>query len=1005
VANGSPSPALWAPADERVRRTHLHAFSAFATTFGAPEGLDVARDYGQLHRWSIERPDQFWTALWSYAGVVADAAPASDGSEAMQWPDRPAPEGWPEHGFGPEYRPRWFAERRLNFAENLLQAPDEAVALVAWGEDGRQLELDFAALRAAVARFAAALRDLGIAPGDRVAAVLPNGVEAVIAALGTWTVGGVWSSCSPDFGAAAVVDRFGQIEPRVLLLADGTRYAGRAIDLNDRGLEIAGALPSVECVVHVAAGPSPAGWRERLDPDDAASRRHVSWHDFAGPAGATGPAGPGAADAPPLAGPGTTPDYERLPFDHPLAILYSSGTTGLPKAIVHSAGGTLLQHRKEHALHTDLHAGERLFYFTTCGWMMWNWLVTGLAEGAAIVLYDGSPMASPDILWQMAADERITHFGASARYFAQLEADGVRPRAGRDLAPLRSVLSTGSPLSPASFRWLYRELGPDLHVASISGGTDIVSCFALGNPAGPVREGELQVAGLGMAVEVHAPGQPGQHSPVGVPGELTCTRAFPSMPLRFWNDPGHTRFRAAYFEREPGVWSHGDWAEETPSGGFVIHGRSDATLNPGGVRVGTAEIYGPLDAVPEVLEAAAVGLPRPGGDGAGDVHIVLLVRLRDGVPLSADLEATIRARIRAAASPRHVPSRIVAVPDLPRTLSGKLSEIAVRDVLSGRTVTQREALANPESLDEIRALVGVRLAQPVADLTWGMIDYAGLFPPSLLSMDDAVAEYRRRALGPESGFLSRFVVPVARLDEFARTVQATPDDQVFWRLSAIVGPDPEADAEGLARFHASHGAWARAEAIEHRVADASAVERAVAAFSPDDGWELWLEVPRDEPARMYEVLDAIRARGVGAKIRTGGVIPDAFPTPEQLCDFIAACVDRGVVFKATAGLHHPLRGSYRLTYEPEAPRGVMFGYLNLLLATAVLRAGGSRADALAALVESDPDALQFDAGELAWRDFRFDVEVLRSLRTQGLAGFGSCSFTEPVDELGAILIR
>lgn len=980
---------IWIPSDERARATRICDFANVARSYGAPEELTLtgpaAGDgYRRLHQWSIDEPARFWTAVWEYTGIVSQHGPTPDGAPALQWPTAFGP-----NKFGPGHRPAWFPGARLNFAENLLQAPDDALALVAWGEDGLRARLSFGELRQQVAAFAQALRQSGVSAGDRVAAVVPNGIEAIVAFLAAASIGAVWSSCSPEFGTAAVVDRFGQIAPKVLLFTDHVQYRGKSLDLRERGAEIAAALPTVEHVVHVAgdapmeaasSAASAAGAGAMVRPT------HWSWSSFVASGGDKASLDPAA-----------------LPFDHPLAILYSSGTTGLPKAIVHSAGGTLLQHRKEHVLHSDLRAGDRLFYFTTCGWMMWNWLVTGLAEGAALVLYDGSPVVQPDMLWQLAEAERVTHFGASARYFALMESEGVHPANAHDLSALRCVLSTGSPLSPASFRWIYREVSPDVHLASISGGTDIVSCFALGNPAAPVHEGELQVPGLGMAVEIHAPGGAQQALPAGVAGELTCVRPFPSMPIGFWNDPGDQRFNAAYFERSPGVWSHGDWAEMTPSGGLIIHGRSDATLNPGGVRVGTAEIYRPLDAIPEVLEAVAVGQPRPGGAGAGDVQIVLFVVLRDDARLDGDLEATIRRRIRAEASPHHVPARIVAVPDLPRTLSGKLSELAVRDVLLGRPVTQREALANPESLDTLARLVAVRLPDPVAALVGGIVDYAGLFPPAALPMSQAVTEYATRARGPEHALLGRFVVPVARLDELASavgTLLAPLSTRGAWHLSALVGDDPANDAARIAEFQAQHGAWAQVDAIEARVASPDDVARVAAAFS-GTGIELWLEVP--QPASAAGLLPAIRAAGAGAKVRTGAVVADGFPAPEALLGFIETCVAEQVRFKATAGLHHPLRGEYRLTYDPDPDVAVMYGYLNLLLATAVIRAGGSRDDALAGLLETDRASISADAEHLRWRSFSFALDEIQTLRDHAFASFGSCSFAEPVEELGTLL--
>jgi len=999
-----PAPVLWAPSSARTEGARIHAFASLARGYGAPPA--GAGDYRALHAWSIHDPGAFWSAVWAFAGVIGEGGGEDSGGmaaaeRAVEWPRGAVPPGVPEEGFDPAWRPRWFPHARLNFAENLLQAPDEAEALVGWTEDGRTGTLTFGQLRHEVARFATALRARGVVPGDRVAAVLPNVPETVIAFLGTAAVGAVWSSSSPDFGTGAVVDRFAQIEPRVLLVTDGYQYKGRTFDQRDRVAGLRARLPSVECVVRVAATYAQQGVEPGGTPPGSDRGGDLAWEHFL------------AAGGPPLAelregrAPFLRPRYERLPFDHPLAILYSSGTTGLPKGIVHSAGGTLLQHRKEHLLHVDLRAGDRFFYFTTCGWMMWNWLVSGLAEGATLILYDGAPALpdAPDLLWALAEAERVQVMGVSARYIALMEKEGVRPGATRDLTPLRTLLSTGSPLPPAGFRWVYREVASDVHLASISGGTDILSCFMLGVPTLPVHEGEIQGAGLGMAVEIRdEEGRPC----VGSPGELVCTRPFPSMPIGFWNDPGHVRFRAAYFERIPGVWCHGDWAEETGNGGFVIHGRSDATLNPGGVRLGTAEIYRQVEGFPEVLEAVAAGQDRPGGE-VGDVRIVLLVRLRDGALLTPALESALRRAIREHASPHHVPEVIAAVPDLPRTLSGKLSEIAVRDALNGRASSNADALANPEALQTLRALVTPRLPAPLAPLMQGVVDYAGLFPPAALAMGEAVAKYAEYRRGGEAAVLGRFVVPVARLAEFEAAWGGTAAaGDAPWELSAILGEDLEAEAPAIAAFHARTGGRARIVSLEARVASAEDVDRVAALFPPTEGMELWLELPAPvvaDAAARAPLLDRIQAVGAFAKLRTGGVTASLFPAPETVGGFLRACVQRGLRFKATAGLHHPLRGEYPLTYAPDAPRGVMFGYLNILLATAVLRAGGSDEEALAALIEEDAGAMRVDQGALSWGRFRLSPATLHSLRQDAVAGFGSCSFEEPVGELGALLAR
>jgi acetoacetyl-CoA synthetase len=625
--------------------------------------------YAEWQAWSVAHPDRFWAAMWRAGGVIAEGRTDEvlvDG-DVMRPPSADA-------------GPRWFPDARLNFAENLLRRRDEAPAIIARDESGRRRELTFAQLADAVRRAAGALRAAGVVPGDRVVGFLPNIPEAVIGALAAASLGAVWSSCSPDFGVGGVLDRFGQIAPKVLIVADGYRYAGKRIDCIARTVEIIAALPSLEQLVLVPFLGDHAGVAQ------AAERlpRAVRWDDFLS------------------RGDATVERFERLPFDHPLYIMYSSGTTGLPKCMVHGAGGTLLQHLKEHRLHTDLRPGDRLFYFTTCGWMMWNWLVSALASEATLVLYDGAPLpeADPAILWDLAAEERVAVFGTSAKFLAMSEKLGLAPVRSHELTHLRAILSTGSPLAEHSYDYVYSQVRPGVHLASISGGTDLISCFALGNPLLPVWRGELQCRGLGMAVEVwDDSGWPLR----GAAGELVCTRPFPSMPVAFWNDPDGAKYRAAYFDFFPGAWRHGDWAEITAHDGLVIHGRSDATLNPGGVRIGTAEIYRQVEQLPEVLESVVIG--QDVGSGAEkDVRIVLFVRLRGDAALDDELRARIRARIRAATSPHHVPKVIEAVADIPRTISGKISEIAVRDVVHGRPVKNTDALANPGALALYRNL-------------------------------------------------------------------------------------------------------------------------------------------------------------------------------------------------------------------------------------------------------------------------------------------------------------
>jgi len=643
-------------------------------------------DYSRLYQWSVDHRERFWPEVWRYCGVVAAERQGRDPwDKVVIGLDRMAP---PD----PELGPRWFTGARLSFAENLLRYSDDREALVSWGEAGRRTALTYAELQESVAAVATALRAHGIVSGDRVAGFMPNIPETVIAMLATASLGAIWSSCSPDFGVKGVLDRFGQIAPRVLFTADGYRYAGKEIDSLVRVREIVDQIPSIERVVVVPYLQS--------DPPIQRVRNGTSWSDFGRATGS----GQRAADVASHQSPATS-HYERFPFDHPLYIMYSSGTTGLPKCMVHGAGGTLLQHLKEHQLHTDLRRDDRIFYFTTCGWMMWNWLVSSLATGATIVLYDGAPLApKASILWDMAEAERITVFGTSAKYLAAADKAGLEPGRTHDLRHLRAILSTGSPLAGPGFDYVYETIKRDVCLSSISGGTDIISCFALGSPVGPVWRGELQVRGLGMAVDVF--GDDGR--PVrGGPGELVCTKPFPSMPVSFWNDPDRAKYRAAYFDHYPGVWRHGDWAELTEHGGMIITGRSDATLNPGGVRIGTAEIYRQVEQLPEIVESLVIG--QEIGDAKDrDVRIVLFVRLREGLVLDDALRERIRRQVRENASPHHVPKVIVQVADVPRTISGKITEMAVRDIVHGRPVKNVDALANPQALELFRDLPELR---------------------------------------------------------------------------------------------------------------------------------------------------------------------------------------------------------------------------------------------------------------------------------------------------------
>jgi acetoacetyl-CoA synthetase len=637
---------VWTPSPERQRDTHMATFME-AARLASNEPLP---DYDALHAWSVRDREAFWALFWSYAGIHAHTHYERVLSNGERMPGA-----------------QWFPGARLNFAENLLKKSGPEPALIFCDERGNREEISWDELRRQVACAATALTGWGVVAGDRVAGFLPNRPEAVVAMLATTSLGAVWSSCSPDFGVNGVIDRFGQIEPKVLFVADGYFYAGKTINSLPRVKQIIDQLPTLAatvCVSYVS---------ERADIDSLLGAYHFG--DL-------------------LEG---TPElhFQALPFDHPLYILYSSGTTGVPKCIVHSAGGTLIQHLKEHLLHADLRDGQRIFYFTTCGWMMWNWLVSALASGATLVLFDGSPFhPDPGVLWRMAAAERLSIFGTSPRYLLALEKADFNPAGHVNLPDLRTVLSTGSPLAHESYDYVYRAIKQDLQLSSVAGGTDIIACFVIGNPILPVYRGEIQCRALGMKTEIFDE----QGNAVECEkGELVCTAAFPSMPIGFFNDPDGTRYRAAYFERFENVWCHGDYAELTQHQGVIIYGRSDAVLNPGGVRIGTSEIYRIVETFEQVAESVVIGQ-----QWQDDTRVVLFLRMQPGAELDDPLRQEIREAIRDGASPRHMPARIIDVPDIPRTISGKIVELAVRDTVHGQVVKNTDALANPDALEHFR---------------------------------------------------------------------------------------------------------------------------------------------------------------------------------------------------------------------------------------------------------------------------------------------------------------
>ena len=638
---------IWTPSESRRKNSRMAAFVAH---INVAQNLNLPLHYAPLWQWSVANRGAFWSEVWDFFSVVGEKGSGRiDNPNAMPGA-------------------RFFADGKLNFAENLLQNADDNAALIFFTENGMRTEMSRTQLRRRVQNFAEWLRKNGAAAGDSVCAYMPNTPETVIAFLGAASIGAVFSSCSMDFGPDAVTERFSQTSPKFLIAADGYFYNGRAICRRAEVAEVAARLPTLGGLIFTPF----------LEPESSAPAGATLWKAAAETESAFS-------------------GFVRGDFNAPLLALFSSGTTGAPKCIVHSAGGVLLQHLKELGLHSDIAAGAPVFYFTTCGWMMWNWLISALALNAAPVLYEGAPMyPSPAALWDLAAREKFALFGASAKYFDALRRAGTAPKKMHSLPSLKTICSTGSPLSPESFDYIYKKIKSDVQVASISGGTDIVSCFALGNPLDAVRCGELQGRGLGMAVAVY---DENGRAMTDSPGELVCEKPFPVMPLRFYGDADGDKYRAAYFAHFPAIWRHGDWATLRPGGGMVIHGRSDATLNPGGVRIGTAEIYRPAESFAEIAEALAISQ-----EWDGDTRVILFVRLAEGAAINDDLRARLREAIRRAASPRHVPAKIVQVADLPRTRSGKISEIAVRETVHNRPVKNMNALANPESLAYFRNL-------------------------------------------------------------------------------------------------------------------------------------------------------------------------------------------------------------------------------------------------------------------------------------------------------------
>jgi acetoacetyl-CoA synthetase len=641
----SMSKQLWKPSEDEIKKSNMYRFMGFVNETYQQD----FKDYASLYQWSVENISDLWSAVWTFTGITASKPYDEVVDDPAKMPGT-----------------KWFSGARLNFAENLLRYRDEQVALAFWGEDHEIRTLSYETLYDDVARTAKSLRDMGVVAGDRVTGFVPNMPEAIVAMLAATSIGAIWSSCSPDFGIKGVLDRFGQIKPKVLFTADGYWFKGKRLDSLERISQILHDLPSIEKVVVVP-------YTEE-DPGIGSISKAIHYRDFKSSQS------------------NLTIAFEQLPFDHPLYIMYSSGTTGLPKCMVQSAGGVLINQLKEIILHTNLRREDTIFYFTTCGWMMWNWLVCSLGVGAKLVLYDGNPFhPDPGALWKMAQDEKITVFGTSAGYISALMNTEVRPGEAYDLSALKVILSTGSPLSVEGFEFVYSEIKEDLQLSSISGGSDINGCFALGNPMGPVHAGELQCRGLGMKVEAFD--EDGK-SVVNQQGELVCTAAAPPMPIYFWDDPNYEKYKAAYFDVYSNVWRHGDFIEIRDNGGVVIYGRSDATLNPGGVRIGTADIYRLVEPFSEVDDSLVVGQ-----DWKNDVRVVLFVKMAEDAELTDELMTRIKKTLRQEASPRHVPAKIIAVPDIPYTLNMKKVELAVKKVIEGKAVLNKDALSNPQSLD------------------------------------------------------------------------------------------------------------------------------------------------------------------------------------------------------------------------------------------------------------------------------------------------------------------